>query len=108
MRSPRAWPRAQHPRKSCLPCSVNIPDSKAPSSQVVGLWKETPPKSSQALAGTGAGEGSRDTCPSTVNEQPWSRSLAPDLGPGRTVVFKGEKSVLGPLAPSSAAGDSPH
>lgn len=70
-------------------------DSEAPSSQVVGQWKETWQKHSQTP--TCIGWGVRGTPPFATNEQPWYSSFpTPDLGPGRTVLFDGEKSV-GPL-----------
>lgn len=104
MSSPGAWPRAQGPRNSCLPCFLNIPDSKAPGSQVVGLWKETPQRSSQALAGAGAGEGGRETCSSTVDEQPRAALSHRTSGPAGLWSSRERSQSRGPWLPAQRLG----
>lgn len=106
MRSPSAWQRAQCPQSFCLPCSINTMDSEAPSSQVVGQWKETWQKHSQTP--TCIGWGVRGTPLSPQMSSPGTAAF-----PHRTLDQAGlcssmERSQLGPLVSSSPAGDSPH
>lgn len=111
MRSSSAWQRAQCQQSFCLPCSTNITDSEAPSSQVVGQWKEARQKCSQTLAGTGGGAAGRPALsPRTpTNEQPRSISFpAPDLGPGRLCSSRERSQSRDPWLPALRLGTVPH